>query len=154
MVRVTARISAAAFVAALIAFSIRRGNPVRVSHAIRLFIAFVLAHTIHFGAVVWLAVITAGQNIRARGGWTLMLLVAALFYLVSFTILRAWTYLAGRRAMSRGHWGAAHAGVVLIALVFLNSYAARVGTMPNYWVPALVMIAAVIAYLASRAPGM
>lgn len=150
MVRVTARISASAFVAALIVFAIRGGNSVRVTHALRFFGAFVLAHTIHFGAVVWLAVITASENIRARGGWPLMLLIATLFYLACFAILRAWTYLAVRRALSRGHWSAAHAGVVLIALIFLNSYVARVGAMPIYWVPALVMIAAVIAYLSSR----
>ena len=82
-----------------------------------------------------------------------MLVVATLFYLAAFAILRAWTHLAARRALTRGHWGAAHAGVVLIALIFLNSYVARVGTMPVYWVPAVVMIAAVIAYLTSRPPG-
>jgi hypothetical protein len=146
LVRVTARISAAAFAAALIALSLRRRNPFRASHEIRFFIAFILAHTIHFGTVMWLAVMTAGQNIRIRGGWIVVLPVAALFYLAAFAILRAWISLAARRVLPRGDWWAAHVGVVLIALIFLNSYIARVGRMPAYWVPAILMIAAVVAY--------
>jgi hypothetical protein len=149
LVRVTARISAAAFVAALIAVSIRRGNPARVSHALRLFIAFILAHTIHFVAVLWLAVMTAGQNIRARGGWIVVLPVAGLFYLAAFAILRDWINLNARRVVSRGDRWTSHAGIILIALIFLNSYVARVGSIPVYWVPAIVMIATVIAYLTS-----
>ena len=146
LVRVTARISAAAFVTALIAFSIRRANPARVSYAIRSLIAFIAVHTIHFGAVMWLAGMTAGENIRARGGWTLLVPVAVLFYLAAFAILRAWWSLAARPSASRGVPWTSHAGVAFIALIFLNSYVARVGTLPAYWVPATVMIAAVFAY--------
>ena len=147
LVRVTARLSAAAFVAALIVFSIRRGHPARLRSAIRFLIAFIVVHTIHFAAVVWLALITDSENVRDRGGWTLLVPVAVLFYLAALAILRAWNNLAARSWISGGTRWAAHAGVVFIALVFLNSYLARVGPRPAYWVPAIVMIAAVTTYL-------
>jgi hypothetical protein len=146
IVRLTARISAAAFAAALMVFAARgRSRPVGVRHEIRLLIAFVLAHTIHFGAVMCLAVVTAGENIRARGGWILVLTVAVLFYLAAFSILRAWR-LADAAAWPRGQRLVAHAGVVFIALIFLNSYGARAVRMPVYWLPAILMAAAVVAY--------
>jgi hypothetical protein len=147
LVRLTARLSAAAFVAALILFSVRgpnRGAGAR--YEIRVFVAFILAHTVHFSTVVWLAVLTAGQNIRIRGGWAVVLTVAALLYFASFAVLRAWSTLAAGRDLPRGGRLAAHASVALIALIFLNSYITRVGRMPVYWAPAILMIAAVVMY--------
>lgn len=147
IVRLTARISAAAFAAALIVFAAgaRNRRPGKRA-AVRLLAAFILAHTIHFGAVLWLAVATAGENIRARGGWIFMLTVAVLFYLSAFSILRDWTRLGAGRASARGQRLAAHAGVVFIALIFLNSYGARAGRMPLFWLPTILIAAAVVTY--------
>jgi hypothetical protein len=147
VVRLTARVSAAAFAAALILFAVghrRRQRGVR--YGIRLFIGFIVAHTIHFSAVAWLAVLTAGENIRMRDGWAVVLTVAVLFYLAAFGILRAWRVLGAGRTWSWGDRLTAHAGITLIALVFLNSYLGRVGTMPVYWLPAVGLIASVVLY--------
>ena len=146
IVRVTARISAALFAAALISFAAAARRHQGRGPRIRLFIAFLLAHSIHFGAVMWLAALTAGENIRARGGWILVLTVAALFYLAAFSILRAWSRPAAGRAPSRVERLSAHAGVAFVALIFLNSYAARAGRMPVYWVPTILLLAVVVAY--------
>jgi FtsH-binding integral membrane protein len=148
VVRMTARLSAAAFALALIAFSLRRANRPRPGLHLHLFVAFVLAHTVHFSAVMWLAAVTAGENIRSRGGWLVVLAAAALFYSAAFAILRAWISLFARRTPSVATWWTAHAGVVLIALIFLNSFVARADRVPAYWAPALFTIAAVVTYFA------
>lgn len=147
IVRATARVSAACFAAALVAFAARaRQHHDAGSTGVHLFVAFIAAHTIHFGAVLWLAVLTAGENIRARDGWFVVLTVGALFYLGAFAILRTWRRLDAGRMPARGERVAAHAAVAFIAAVFLNSYAARLGRMPVYWVPAILMAAVVTGY--------
>jgi hypothetical protein len=149
LVRFTARVSAAAFVAALLLFSLGdRRHPRGAWPEIRLFVAFVLAHTIHFGTVVWLAVITDGENIRQREGWPVVLTVAVLFYLSAFGILRAWHSRRSGRVMSRAGWLMAQSGVALIAVVFLNSYLSRVERMPVYWIPTIVMVIVAAMYFA------
>jgi multisubunit Na+/H+ antiporter MnhB subunit len=119
IVRLTARVSAAAFAAALILFALghrhrRRG----VRYGVRLFVAFILAHTIHFSAVAWLAMLTAGENIRRRGGWAVVLAVAVLFYLAAFGILRAWRKIGSARLLSRNDRLVTDVGVAFIAFVF------------------------------------
>jgi hypothetical protein len=153
IVRVTARISAGAFALALMLFAAGPSNR-SPSHwlDIRAFVAFILAHTIHFGAVAWLAALTAGDNIHQRGGWAVVLTVAVLFYLAAFQILRVWHGLRKGRSLSRGACLTAHGSVALIAVVFLNSYLARVGRMPLYWVPAIGLVAIVAIYFARLAP--
>lgn len=147
IVRATARVSAACFAAALIAFAARAPRHHEAgSTGVRLFVAFILAHTIHFGAVLWLAVLTSGENIRARDGWFVVLTVGALFYLAAFAILGAWRGFGAGRTVTRAKRLAGHAGVAFIAVIFLNSYAARVGRMPVYWVPAILMVAVVTGY--------
>ena len=139
--------SAAAFATALLLFSFSTGpHPRRMRRALQLLWAFVAVHTIHFGFVVWLAAVTNGANIDDRGGWTLMVVVAALFYGSSFAVLRLWHDVdSHRRAASDARTGA-YAGVAFIAVVFLNSYLARARDMPIYGLAAIGMIAVVALY--------
>jgi hypothetical protein len=148
IVRATARMSALVFLAALGLFAAgHRAGPRRVVSAIRVFVLFVVAHTIHFGAVVWLAVATAGENIRERDGWPVVVVVAAAFYLSVFGILRLWTRLSSRQAVSHRERRGAQVGVLFIAAIFVNSYLARVKTMPVYWLWTAGMVLVVTAYL-------
>jgi FtsH-binding integral membrane protein len=147
IVRLTARMSAAAFATALLLFSFSGGpHPRRIRRALQLLWAFVAAHTIHFGFVVWLAALTNGANIDDRGGWPLMVIVAALFYGSSFAILRLWHDVGSHQHAASEARPGAYAGVVFIAVVFLNSYLARVEDMPVYWLATIGMIAAVAVY--------
>ena len=101
----SARLSAAIFAAALILFAAGHHHDRRLlQFGIRLFAGFVGAHTIHFGAVAWLAVVTAGENIRERDGWPVVVTVALLFYMAAFVVLRAWGD-AGLGASRRGVFG-------------------------------------------------
>jgi hypothetical protein len=147
IVRLTARMSAAAFATALLLLSFSTAHHQRRSrHGIHFLWAFIVVHTIHFGAVLWLAAVTNGANIEDRGGWPLMVAVAMIFYGSSFAILRLWRGVNSRQGEAPGERFAAHAGVAVIALVFLNSYLARVETLPVYWLPAIGMVAVVATY--------
>ncbi len=147
IVRSTVRISALAYVVALTLFAAAGAHRRRwVSHAVRVFAAFIVAHTIHFGAVVWLAAVTAGANIDARGGWALMMTVAALFYASAFAVLRTWREIAAGRQPTAPSWFGSRLGVLFIATVFLNSYIARAERLPLYWLAATAMVATVAFY--------
>ena len=153
IVQITARLSAIAFLAALGLFAARLGSrPRKVDGAIALLTAFLVLHTIHFGAVGWLAILTASENIRERGGWALMMGVAAAFYLAAFGILRLWRSVASARRVSRPQGLAAHGGVLFIAAIFLNSYAARAETKPIYWLWIVGLVLVVTAYMARARP--
>jgi hypothetical protein len=147
IVRLTARVSAAAFAGALILFAAGyQHDQRRLFLGTRLFAAFIVAHTIHFWAVAWLAVASGGENIRERGGWTVVLTVALLFYTAVFLVLRAWRYAALRHASSGSLHVTADVAVVAIAVVFLTSYLARVQRMPVYWLPAICLAGIVALY--------
>jgi hypothetical protein len=54
------------------------------------FAAFLVSHTIHFACVALLALATDGASMRdTLGGWTAAMIVAALFYLGGWGVLRA-----------------------------------------------------------------
>jgi hypothetical protein len=103
-VRTTARISAVLLAANLIVAArrlssgpdptlLRPRRPRRVFQARTLdtstFAAFLVSHTIHFATVALLALATDGSSIRDAGGWTAAMVVATLFYLGSWGVLRA-----------------------------------------------------------------
>ena len=145
--RLTARISAATFAAALILFAAGyQRDRRRLYLGTRLFVGFVVAHTIHFVTVVWLAVVTAGRNIEERDGWLVVVAVALLFYLAAFLVLRRWRDAAGGHSATWSHRVAGDVAVVAIAAVFLNSYLGRVARMPVYWLPAIGLAGAVALY--------
>ena len=148
IVRLTARLSATLFAAAVALFA--AGSPHdrrRQNFATRLFTGFIVAHTIHFVTVAWLAIATAGENIRERDGWAVVTTVAVLFYAAAFVVVRAWT------AVTRGHSPSRKIGVMpnvalaAIAVAFLNSYVARVALMPVYWLPAVGLAGILTMYL-------
>jgi hypothetical protein len=127
-------------------------EPRRIHLGTRLFAGFIGAHTVHFGAVAWLAAITGGENIRQRDGWAIVMTVAFLFYMAAFVVLRAWSAAALGRPSSRNLRVAANVAVVAIAAVFLNSYLARVERMPIYWLPVLGL-AGIVAVFFHRTRG-
>jgi hypothetical protein len=53
------------------------------------FAAFLVSHTIHFASVALLALATHGDSMRNSGGWTAAMVVATLFYLGGWGVLRA-----------------------------------------------------------------
>ena len=148
IVRVTARLSAVAFLAALGLFAVRyHASPRKTGGPIQLLVSFIVMHTIHFSAVVWLAVLTAGENIRERDGWPFVTVVAAAFYASAFGILRVWRGVGSGRAVSRRELLPAHVAVLFIAAIFINSYVSRVKTMPIYWLWTVGMVLVVTVYL-------
>jgi hypothetical protein len=149
IVRLTARVSVAVFVAALILFAAGyQHDRRRLEVGTRFFAGFIVAHTIHFAAVAWLAVVTSGENIRERDGWAVVVTVALLFYIAVFVVLHAWRDAAMGRTSSRSLRVTATVAVVAIAAVFLKYYLARVVRMPMYWLPAAGLAATVALYLA------
>ena len=96
LVRATARISAVILAANLIVAARRVGAPkqgaLHMNEArildIRLFVAFIVSHTIHFICVGLLTVVTTGANIDARTGYAPVVTVGVLFYLACFAVLR------------------------------------------------------------------
>jgi hypothetical protein len=147
IVRLTARVSATTFAAALILFAAGyQHDRRRLYLGTGLFAGFIVAHTIHFVTVAWLAVVTGGENIRERDGWAVVVTVALLFYMAVFIVLRAWGDAALGRSSSRSLRVTANVAVVAIAVVFLNSYLARVVRMPVYWLPAVGLAGIVALY--------
>jgi hypothetical protein len=156
IVRLTARLSAALFAAALILFAAGYPHDQRRQYVgTRLFEGFIVAHTIHFVTVAWLAVVTSGENIRERDGWAAVGTVAVLFYAAAFVIVRAWNDVMTGHSPSRKLRVTANVAVAAIAAVFLNSYFARVALMPIYWLLAVGLAGIVAVYLARmRAPAL
>jgi hypothetical protein len=149
VVRLTARLSAAAFAAAVMLFALGYPHDRRRAHvATRLFAGFIGAHTIHFAAVAWLAVLTSGENIRERDGWAAVTVVGALFYGAAFVVLREWSAVVSGPLPLRRMRGIATVALAAIAAAFLNSYLARVAFMPWYWLPTIGMAGILATYLA------
>jgi hypothetical protein len=88
LVRLTARVLVIMFAAALILFAAGyQHHRRRLFVGTRLFAGFIVAHTIHFATVAWLAVVTSGENIRERDGWAVVVTVAILFYMAQPPLL-------------------------------------------------------------------
>jgi hypothetical protein len=147
MVRWTARVSAATFALALLVFAAGRGGRRPLPRGTRLFEGFIILHTIHFATVAWLAVVTAGANIRERDGWGVVVTVAVLFYTAALVVLRAWRRAAKGHSSPRALQLSATVAVVMIGAVFLNSYVGRALHTPVYWLPAAGVAGAVVFYI-------
>jgi hypothetical protein len=147
LARLTARASAAIFAAALVCFAIdgrRHGRPRRRS--LRALGAFIAAHTIHFSAVAWLAVVSQGENIRARGGAGPVLAVAALFYVAVALVFFTWRAASHGQEIGRAHRASSHVSVLLVGAVFVNSYIARLGVEPVFALPVAALTGAIVMY--------
>ncbi len=131
-VRITARVSAFVFFAALAAAAANRRTPIRARAPERLLVAFLVLHTIHFGTVVALAAASTGENIHVRGGWPLNLTLAAVFYLGWFVIWRVWRDRARGIVVRRRLSILADAGAVAIATVFLQNFASYAAAAPAF----------------------
>lgn len=145
LARITARLSATLFVAALFAFAARQRVSTRI--AVRLFAAFLAAHGIHFSIVFLLAYATAGANFRARGGYPLTIAVGLLFAAAAVAaILRLRAGDPTRRLRLAGGLG-----IGFIWFAFTETYASRTLISPIFAIPTLLLIAAFVAFLnASR----
>jgi len=94
LVRATARVSAVILAGNLLVAARRVGRvggPERAALRtldIRLFVAFIVSHTIHFVCVGLLTIATAGANIDARTGYAPVIAVGVLFYLACGAALR------------------------------------------------------------------
>ena len=89
LVRVTARISAGLLAASLLVSTWRINEGDYRLADVRLFIGFIVSHTIHFICVGLLAVATNGANIESRFGYGPVMFLGILFYIGCAAILRA-----------------------------------------------------------------
>lgn len=134
----TGRLSAALFAGALVGAAL-------AWHAVRLWLAFMAAHTIHFAAVAWFAVVNDGQNLfpggrslAEAGGWPALLAIAAFFYALALISLASMTRPFARRlrmagVLTTGIIGfmflAVYVPMLRIAAIFVLLAAAIVGAL-------------------------
>jgi len=152
IVRVTARVSAAVFAVSLVAAArrLRASDTALIRarrHDLAAFGTWVAVHTIHFAAVLLLAVASGGRNIRDAGGWTGTIVVALAFYVACAAVVRAkarrgigWTSVAGRRIEL---WTS-----VAVWLIFFQAYALRLGESLLFAAMAIGLAAALGRFLA------
>lgn len=132
----TGRLSAAVFVVALLGAGVR-------TRAVRLWLAYVGAHAVHFSMVAWLAFASDGANLRDIGGWPTALGVGAGFYILAACAALAWSG-TGWRAVR----GIGHAGVALIALAFIATYVPLLATSSLFALPVVGIVGALGFYFA------
>ena len=141
LTRITARISATVFAAALLAFAARRRVQTRL--AVRLFAAFIAAHAIHFSAVFLLAYATSGANLRARGGYPLTAAVGALFGASAVAGLLRLRASEPARALRLG----GGLGIAFIWFAFTQAYGGRALVSHIFAIPTVVLTVAFLAFL-------
>jgi hypothetical protein len=140
----TARLSAVLFAAALAAPALYNLSARRSQS---LYLGFILAHTIHFSFVVWLAKVTGGENmfpggrsVGDAGGWPAVFGVFAFFYALAFVGL------AARRAGPRARLGLRAAGrfsTAFIGFMFVSTYMPLIARSRWYALPAALVVAGV-----------
>jgi hypothetical protein len=151
LVRVTARISAGLLAANLLV-SARRITDGRGSYRtadVRLFVAFIISHTIHFVCVGLLALATNGANLESRLGFPAVSAVGILFYIGCAMTLRM-------KLREGGRWGTRSQRNtevwVLIAIWggFAQAYVGRLRQSPLFATLALGLVVSLVLFL-SRA---
>jgi hypothetical protein len=149
----TARLSAVSFALSLLVPAL---SPKRAGHSGRLQLAFIVAHTLHFAFVAWLAGVTGGagmfpggRSVAEVGGWPVVLAIVALFYAVAFT-----AFTARRAGASRARLRTAgKLANAFIGFMFVATYVPLVARSGWYALPALLVMAAVAADLRPGARG-
>lgn len=141
LARITARLSATLFVAALFAFAARQRVSRRV--AVRLFAAFLAAHAIHFSIVFLLAYASGGANLRARGGYSLTIAVGLLFGAAAVAAILRLRVSEPRRGLRL----AGGLGMGFIWFAFAEAYASRTLVSPIFAIPTFLLIAAFLTFL-------
>ena len=139
--RLTARLSATLFVAALFAFA--GGRRVSPGVAVRLFAAFLAAHAVHFSIVLLLAYATGGANFRSRGGYPLTIAVGLLFAAGAVAGILRLRATEPTRALRL----AGGLGIGFIWFAFTETSASRAFVSPMFAIPTVVLIAAFLAFL-------
>lgn len=151
LVRITARISAVVFAAALAAGATEHFAPgapfSRRGAGWKLLGALLVSHTIHFAFVFALTLRTHGENVAHRGGWILTSVVGVVFYAATGGALML------RRVPPATRTRAGVAGdAVLCSLVgaaFLEIYVGRMGQSPLFAVLGGLVLAGMLAFLAA-----
>jgi hypothetical protein len=141
LARITARLSATLFAAALFGFAARRRVSPRV--AVRVFAAFLVTHAVHFSIVLLLAYATAGANLRARGGYFLTIAVGVLFGASAVAAILRLRAGEPTRALRL----AGGLGIAFIWFAFTETYASRVFISPIFAIPAVILLAAFLSFL-------
>jgi hypothetical protein len=146
-VRLTARLSALLFAVALIApFVLPMGQRQRRSQAP--FVAFMAAHTVHFGFVIGLVLATGGEgmfpggrDVADAGGLPAVFGIFAFFYLLAGVALvqRRAGPSAGRMLHLAGRFATAFLGYM-----FVSTYVPLVARSPWYALPTALVATAVV----------
>jgi hypothetical protein len=141
----TARASAVLFALALLAPTLSLRRPLMP------YVGFMLAHTIHFSFVVWLALVTGGarmfpggRDIADVGGWPAVFGVFTLFYVLASLGLLARH--RGRNAGRALRLGGRFA-TTFLGYMFVSTYVPLMTRSPWFAVPAALITAAVFADL-------
>lgn len=152
-VRLTARLSALLFAVALIAPLVLRTGQ-RQPRSLLPFVAFVAAHSVHFGFVIALVLATGGegmfpggQDVADAGG------LPAVFGIFAFFYLLAGVALVQRRAGPRAGWALHLAGrfsTVFLGYMFVSTYIPLVARSPWYALPTTLVATAVFLDLGSE----
>lgn len=140
----TARLSAVLFAAALLAPAL---SSLSARRAQTLYLGFIIAHTLHFSFVAWLAKVTGGENmfpggrsVGDVGGWPAVLGIFAFFYTLALVGLVA------RRAGPRAGLGLRAAGrfsTTFIGFMFVSTYVPLIARSQWYALPAALVAAGV-----------
>jgi hypothetical protein len=140
-----ARASALLFALALVAPAVLRSSA-RPSQ--NLFAAFIVAHTVHFFFVTWLAAATGGagmfpggRSVTDVGGWPAVAGIFALFYALAILGLAARRERAHRHGWLRATGRFATA---FIGFMFVATYVPLLARSPWYALPAAIVTVAVV----------
>lgn len=143
----TARVSALLFATALIApVFLHTQQWQRLSQAP--FVAFLAAHTVHFGFVIGLVLETGGKgmfpggrDVADAGGWPAVFGIFAFFYLLAGLSLvqRRAGPNAGRMLHLTGRFS-----TVFLGYMFVSTYVPLVERSPWYALPAALVVTAVL----------
>jgi hypothetical protein len=141
----TARTSGVLFALALLAPTLGLRRPLVP------YVGFMLAHTIHFSFVVWLAVVTGGarmfpggRDIADVGGWPAVFGVFTFFYVLASVglLARRRGSDAGRALRLGGHFA-----TTFLGYMFVSTYVPLITRSPWFAAPAALITIAVFADL-------
>jgi hypothetical protein len=148
LVRVTARISAGLLAANLVvsAQRIDDGSGRYRPADLRLFVAFITSHTIHFVCVGLLAIATNGANLDSPLGYTPVVTVGVLFYIGCAAILHAKRRVGDRWATRRQRNSEVWV-LVAVWVAFAQAYLLRVVGSPLFAVLAILLLYSIARFL-------
>lgn len=145
-VRVTARTSAALLAASLLVSARRITEGDYRLPDVRLFIAFIVSHTIHFICVGLLAAATHGANLESRFGYVAVSSLGILFYLACAAILRM-KMRSGDRWDTRRERNTEVLPLVAVWLGFAQAYVLRAHQSLLFAALAIALVSSVIWFL-------